>query len=157
MSTRPEVAGLCDRCGTPLHFGNACLLVEKNIERFDGQAATVEDSRDLLKVCTDCGNGLQAWRLRKELMQAATIGAATPAGRAAADRSWDDCHACGAPLFYDTPYISINRNLVELDWDDRVQMGVMTAIDDELLAAFCLRCGSSLDRTWLDRCLTPTR
>src|SRR5947208_10101624 len=48
MLTRPEVAGHCDRCGTPLHFGNACLLVEKNIERFDGQAATVEDSRDLL-------------------------------------------------------------------------------------------------------------
>jgi hypothetical protein len=56
-------------------------------------------------------------------MQGQAVGTATPTGRAAADRAWDDCHACGAPLIYDTPYVSINRNFVELGWDARVQMG----------------------------------
>jgi hypothetical protein len=151
MRRRPNVAGPCDRCGKPIKFGNACVLVEKNIERFDGHSVTVEESNDLLRVCARCGNGLCVAPLGDELARASVTPTETLAKQEDAEEQWGNCDSCGTPLVYNAPYTYLGRNIVQLDWSARRGSGVMTVIQADPLATLCLLCGNRVDRTWLDR------
>lgn len=56
----------CDWCDTEIHFGNAAVVVTRNIEQIDKRAeqpdavVTVIQSDTLLTLCADCGNQLDS-------------------------------------------------------------------------------------------------
>ena len=62
----PKDLGECDRCGRTIRFGNAVVILSRNVEQIDitdeypGGEAHVLDSQSLLQLCAECGSELDA-------------------------------------------------------------------------------------------------
>lgn len=62
----PKDLGKCDRCGKTIRFGNAVVILSRNVEQIDvteeypGGEAHVMDSQGLLQFCAECGSAMDA-------------------------------------------------------------------------------------------------
>jgi hypothetical protein len=150
MVRRPKIAARCDRCGGPIRFGNAAVLIDQNTERVEDGQVVVEQSQCLLTACAYCGNSLMTYWLREDLTRGRSLLTQTQLRQAAEEGEGEVCHFCARPL-HDHSYITINRSVAQLDWNVRLRMGVIVPIDSESLVILCLGCGRDLDSSWLDR------
>jgi hypothetical protein len=144
----------CDICGRDIHYGNAVLEIQRNIEQHDyeeetGQrTGTVIDADPLLTSCASCGNSFSnSKKLRKLLVAKLELPAHDSDEDAAHQMGVDlpeSCDCCGKELKIGRARVSLVKLIGQMDWSDQRSDGELYVIDGEDLLSFCPDCGNKM-------------
>ncbi len=163
MSGFERIYTRCDVCGRAIHYGNAVLEIERNVEQHDYEeetglhTVTVIDAEPLATLCARCGNSLGD---RKELWKHLSRILELPAPLTAADVAQqtetglpETCGSCGMELAVGRARVSLVRMIGQMDWSEARQDGELYVIDGEDILSFCPDCGNRMSSLRLHQAL----
>ncbi|MCE1227479.1 MAG: hypothetical protein LWW87_13525 [Geobacteraceae bacterium] len=144
----------CDICGRDIHYGNAVLEIQRNIEQHDFiedtglQSVTVIDADPLISSCARCGNRISySKELRKQMVEKLELPAHDSNEEAAQQTSGnlpENCDCCGKELKIGRARVSLVKLIGQMDWSDQRGDGELFVIDGEDLLSFCPDCGNKM-------------
>jgi hypothetical protein len=153
----------CDTCGKDIHYGNAVLEIQRNVEQHDYieetglRTGTVIDADPLLTSCASCGNNLSnSKKLHKLLMS--KLGLTSPDNNEDAAQQMEadlpeSCDCCGKELKIGRARVSLVKLIGQMDWSDQRGDGELFVIDGEDVLSFCPDCGNKMSSHRLQQAL----
>ena len=154
MCINNSVFTQCDVCGRDIHYGNAILEIERNVEQHefeeetDLHSVTVIDADPLVTLCARCGNSLADRReIWKYLVK--KLGLPGPASEEDAAQQTEaglpeTCGCCVVEHGENRARVSIVRLIGQIDWSKKINDGEFSVIDGDDVLSFCHDCGNKM-------------
>jgi hypothetical protein len=153
----------CDICGRDIHYGNAVLEIQRNVEQHDYIEETglrtgiIIDADPLLTSCASCGNSLSNSKKLRQLLEAKLELSAPDTNEDTAQQTEADlpesCNCCGKELKIGKARVSLVKLIGQMDWSDQRSDGELFVIDGEDVLSFCPDCGNKMSSYRLQQAL----
>ncbi len=160
MNSFNRIYTQCDICGKDIHYGNAVLEIERNVEQHDYdeetglQTVTVIDADSLATLCASCGNSManrkELWKLLVQELELPGPACDDDAAQATESGLPETCDSCGMELTVGRARVALVQLIGQVDWSEQRDDSELSVIDGEDILSFCPECGNGMSSRRLD-------